>query len=141
MFHYIIAYIAFVILPVMAYSQQENHHEEQHQGYQIIHTDELRALYEREMQMIVVDARTDKYYSQRRLPNAIRVPHNSSEEFITEVLPSQEGLIVVYCTNVECPASKLLTHRLVAMGYTNVYKYLEGIEGWTDAGLPIVLDD
>jgi rhodanese-related sulfurtransferase len=38
--------------------------------------------------------------------------------------------------NVPCRNSELVGSRLLALGYTNVRKYREGIEDWVAAGLP-----
>ena len=35
-----------------------------------------------------------------------------------------------------CPNSGQVATRLTTLGYTNVRKYGEGIQDWTDAGLP-----
>jgi rhodanese-related sulfurtransferase len=43
---------------------------------------------------------------------------------------------VTYCSNPACPNSQRVAARLTALGYTNVRKYREGIEDWTEAGLP-----
>ncbi len=40
------------------------------------------------------------------------------------------ALLVTYCTNLKCPASRALAARLTALGYTHVLEYPEGIEGW-----------
>jgi rhodanese-related sulfurtransferase len=45
--------------------------------------------------------------------------------------------IVVYCTNPPCLASVAAYHRLVQEGYTNVRRYVGGIEDWENAGLPL----
>jgi rhodanese-related sulfurtransferase len=45
--------------------------------------------------------------------------------------------IVVYCTNPPCLASVAAYHRLVQEGYTNVRRYVGGIEDWERAGLPL----
>jgi rhodanese-related sulfurtransferase len=42
--------------------------------------------------------------------------------------------IVVYCTNVNCPASIGLYHQLVSDGYSDVQRYAGGIEDWELGG-------
>jgi len=42
--------------------------------------------------------------------------------------------IVVYCTNVDCPASKRLYGYLEGTGYKRLRRYADGINGWLEAG-------
>lgn len=52
------------------------------------------------------------------------------------LLPDHDAVIVTYCSNPACPNSGQVADRLTHLGYTNVRKYAEGIEDWTNAGLP-----
>ena len=45
--------------------------------------------------------------------------------------------IVVYCTNLDCPASKLLYRELEGAGYGRLRRYADGIDGWLKAGYPL----
>jgi rhodanese-related sulfurtransferase len=85
----------------------------------------------------IVDARGGKFLDRRRIPGAKVLAANSSEQAITAALPNKDAKIVTYCTNLKCPASKMLATKLVAMGYTNVAKYPAGIDGWEAAGKPV----
>ncbi|WP_345042829.1 rhodanese-like domain-containing protein [Streptomyces sannanensis] len=53
-----------------------------------------------------------------------------------EVLPDRSASIVTYCSNSACPNSGQVAGRLIHLGYTDVRKYREGIQDWTDASLP-----
>ena len=41
---------------------------------------------------------------------------------------------MAYCTNKRCPASAMLATKLTGMGYKNVWKYPDGIDGWESNG-------
>jgi rhodanese-related sulfurtransferase len=45
--------------------------------------------------------------------------------------------IVVYCSNLDCNASRGVVKELVALGYTRVSHYAGGIIDWEAAGLPL----
>jgi len=45
--------------------------------------------------------------------------------------------IVVYCSNVDCQASRVAYRRLVENGYTRVRHYQGGLLDWEAAGLPL----
>ena len=49
-------------------------------------------------------------------------------------IPSKKTLIVVYCSNINCPMGSHLAHHLIGMGYRNILKYEEGIEEWIRTG-------
>jgi rhodanese-related sulfurtransferase len=107
-------------------------------AYEEISTEELQALLEQQVVMLLLDARTDKYDDGQRIPGAQRLPHNTPAEQILAAIPLKDTLLVVYCTGVDCPASRFLAEKLVKLGYTNVKKYPAGVEGWIAAGLPVI---
>lgn len=102
--------------------------------YHSITTEELRDLIYSGQDFTLVDARTKEYDDGTRLPNAIHVPHNLSQVEIQAALPEKDETIVVYCTSKKCPASRKLADKLVGWGYTEIWKYDDGLEGWIDAG-------
>lgn len=89
-------------------------------------------------QVTIIDARTAKWDDGRRLPGAISVSAESTDEQIAGALPDKAAKIITYCSNEQCPASKNLATRLLELGYTNVSKYPAGIDGWNEAGHEIV---
>ncbi len=54
-----------------------------------------------------------------------------------QLLPDKDAAIVAYCSNPACTNSAQVAARLERLGYTNVRKYADGIQDWTEAGLPI----
>ena len=72
--------------------------------------------------MVVIDARSEKYFDGRLLPNAKWLPSESSEKEILETIQSKDSLIIVYCAGVKCPASGWLYDKLYSMGYHNLYE-------------------
>ena len=87
--------------------------------------------------LTLVDARTGKYDDGRRIPNALNLGPAATDTEIRSVLKSKDALIVSYCANLQCPASRQLAVKLVALGYTRVLEYPQGIEGWVSEGNPV----
>ena len=83
---------------------------------------------------ILLDARTGKYDDGNRIPGAKSLSSKSTAEAIAKVIPSKSALVVTYCSNLKCPASKALAEHLQKLGYTHVHEYPEGIAGWRAAG-------
>jgi len=104
---------------------------------QLITRDELRAALG---EVIVVDALGGEYYRKAHLPGAIPLVEADVAEQAATLLPDRDAAIVTYCSNPACPNSEAVANKLIALGYTNVRKYREGIEDWTAAGLPLESD-
>ncbi len=101
-------------------------------GYQVVDT----AAVEKAVagKAVIVDARGGKYLDDRRIPGATALAADSSDAEIAKALPDKNAEIVAYCSNTKCPASKTLANKLVLLGYTNIKKYPDGIDGWETAG-------
>ncbi|MGP3989976.1 rhodanese-like domain-containing protein [Streptomyces sp. 3N207] len=84
----------------------------------------------------VVDALGGEYYARQHLPGAVSLAPGEVDQLAPTVLPDTGAAIVTYCSNPACSNSGQVADRLTALGYTNVRKYREGIEDWTQAGLP-----
>ena len=58
-------------------------------------------------------------------PALFSSPHRSNDE------------IVVYCSNVACPASIMAYQILRSEGYNDICRYAGGLEDWEAAGYPL----
>jgi rhodanese-related sulfurtransferase len=101
----------------------------------LITREELRAAIEAGS-VTVVDALGGEYYAKQHLPGAIPLIEADVAAHAARLLPDRSAAIVTYCSNAACPNSERVAQRLLALGYTNVRKYREGIEDWTAAGWP-----
>lgn len=106
-----------------------------------IHAEQLKKLYDQKADMLVLDARSKQYFNDVLLPKAIWLPAEMTVDEITFNLPAQDKIIIVYCAGVKCPASGWLYDKLVALGYTDVYEYQEGLEDWIKRGYPTAKHD
>jgi rhodanese-related sulfurtransferase len=85
----------------------------------------------------VVEALPAPYYDDAHLPRAQNLPHDSADATIVAALPDPDATVVVYCSNVACQNSTILSRRLAQLGYTDVREYEGGKEDWITAGLPV----
>ena len=90
---------------------------------------------------VVLDARSGKWYDGQRIPGAVQVGTEPSQEQLDELIKSKDALVVTYCSNTKCPASDKLAKYLVGLGYSNVLEYPEGIAGWLAAGNSVESDE
>ncbi|RVX39183.1 rhodanese-related sulfurtransferase [Nonomuraea polychroma] len=100
----------------------------------VITRDELKAALGT---VTVVDTLGGDYYAQQHLPGAISLVESEVADRAAALLPDKDATIVTYCTNPSCSNSKAVATRLGALGYTDVRRYVEGIEDWVQAGLPV----
>ncbi len=102
--------------------------------YGTMDTAAVKSLVESGSSAVIVDARSAKWDDGKRIPGAVSLTADSPAEEIEKAIPSKDALVVAYCSNLKCPASAKLAEKLVALGYKNVIKYPEGLQGWIEAG-------
>lgn len=102
-----------------------------------INTAALKSLIDAGVKLTLVDARSGKYDDGRRISSAINLSPDAKDEEIQGLLKSKDDLIVTYCANPRCSASKMLAARLRTLGYKHVLEYPQGIEGWIGEGNPV----
>ena len=49
----------------------------------------------------------------------------------------RSAAVAVYCSNAVCNNSHVVATRLAELGYTTVFRYIEGKQDWIEAGLPV----
>jgi rhodanese-related sulfurtransferase len=102
--------------------------------YGLIDTRALQALMQAKVPAVVLDARAGKWDDGKRIPGAKALAPAATADEAAALIPAKEALVIVYCTNLKCPASAMLAEQLLGFGYTNILKYPDGIEGWISAG-------
>jgi rhodanese-related sulfurtransferase len=113
----------------------------QSQDYRTIHTEALsRVVRSANPTVVIIDARNRKTDDGKRIPSAKAIPFDAPNGNITANLPDKQVMIIVYCANAQCNESNVLVDRLIRMGYTNVWKYPEGIEEWEKSGKKVEQD-
>ena len=98
---------------------------------------EIQAALEAGNDVVIVEALGPMYYDSAHLPGARNLPHDRVDDLAAEVLPDKSAFVIVYCSNTACQNSVVASRRLVDLGYTNVHEYVEGKQGWIEAGLPV----
>lgn len=107
-------------------------------GHGKIDTHALANLIAAGVPLVILDARGGKYDDGKRIASAQTLSYDATEKQAAQVIPSLNSLIVVYCSNLECPASDYLAKRLLELGYSNILKYPEGIQEWIHSGHPVL---
>lgn len=72
-------------------------------------------------------------YNAKHIPGSLNI--SSLKDMQGLLNPDDE--IVVYCSHELCPASQAAYRILDAAGYTNVRRYMGGLEDWENADYPL----
>ena len=131
---YTILSLLFLTAPLIATTPEIPISEET--SHQQITTADLKKWYDQKKKMVVIDARSQKYFDGTLLPNAKWLPADSNEQEIQTLIPEKNSLVVIYCNSITCPLSGILYDKLKALGYSTVYEYHEGLKEWLKQGLP-----
>ncbi len=80
----------------------------------------------------VVDANKKETWAAGHIPGAV---HATAATLTVAALPADKAAkLVFYCYNEQCGAAPKAAAKAVELGYTNVFVYKGGIEGWKKAG-------
>ena len=99
--------------------------------------DELHSKIERDDDFVLLETLPPKSFANGHLPGARNLPVEEVGRRASELIPSKDSEVVVYCASKSCDASEKAAQKLESLGYTNVYDYLDGKADWKDAGLPL----
>ena len=87
---------------------------------------------------ILLDVREPVEWNEGHLEGAIHLPQGQVPARIAEAIPDRDAPIVVYChSGVRSYYASLALQQL---GYARVLNLAGGIDAWTRAGLPVVID-
>ncbi len=83
--------------------------------------------------LTIIDVRDKSSFLTAHIPNAINVPYEGIE---AAGLPKDSGL-VLYCSNSQCPVSKVAAKTLENAGYKQLWVLDGGIEEWIQENFPV----
>jgi rhodanese-related sulfurtransferase len=111
------------------------------EGIRIIDLEEARRVVEGGAS--VIDARRKDEYDEGHIPGAILFDYYDMGTYRDQVLPllSNEGEIMVYCSEATCDDSELLAKELYLLGFTKLLIFKGGFAEWSSAGLPVERGD
>lgn len=115
-------------------------------GYQIVSTEELKAMVDNKEDMILVDTMPAKFYEKNRIPGAVNtetpikmedLTQEQKDAFLGLLGEDKDKKIVLYCGFVACERSHVAALLAKEAGYTNVVRHPGGIIAWLDAGYEV----
>ena len=85
---------------------------------------------------MLVDVMSVDSFQEGHIPGACNIPLSTNEEKIIQGMDKNKSL-VVYCACYHCTASSDAARRFQELGFTNVFDYKAGKQGWQSAGLEL----
>jgi rhodanese-related sulfurtransferase len=106
---------------------------------QTLNAEQVRHMQEQGEDFVLINVLPEPMFRKAHLPGSHNIPVDDERflERIEELAGGRDRKIVVYCKDLECPASPKAAKKLIEAGYTDVYDYEAGTQGWADAGLQL----
>jgi len=86
--------------------------------------------------VVLVDSLGPPYFQTVHLPGAVNIPPHEVSNLAPTALPDKSAQIVVYANGSSSNATIVL-QQLAQLGYHDLALYVDGTEGWIEAGLPV----
>ena len=99
-----------------------------------ISTEELKKKLENKEDFLLIDVNPLDQFEKHHIKSSTFVDYEGAGRWFRENNVSKDKVIVLYCENSMCTASPIVAKKLVTLGYTNVYEYSKGVQGWIEAG-------
>ncbi|HEY6193332.1 MAG TPA: rhodanese-like domain-containing protein [Bacteroidota bacterium] len=111
--------------------------EEKKDFYRIISLSQLNRLLA-EGHYLLIDARDTAAYRKGHIKGARNMFGLATDQFFPELAPmARDTLTLIYCNNPDCHLGRMVGDFMHAIGFTNLYLYDDGWDGWEKAGMPI----
>jgi len=96
----------------------------------------VRALIDGREAVYIYDANDRESYLKGHIPGARWVQYNGVTA--AELPPARDAKLIFYCYNPQCGASDQAAAQAISLGFRNVWRMPEGIQGWREARMPII---
>jgi rhodanese-related sulfurtransferase len=101
----------------------------------VISAQQLRKLRDAGEEFLLVNTLPTEHFADTKLPGAVNIPQEDADfaERVENKAGGKERTVVVYCANMQCDSSTQGAEKLVAAGFTDVYDFEAGAQGWKQA--------
>ena len=107
-------------------------------GAKRIDTQTAKALHDRDV--VFIDVRSDKnWVREDHIPGAIHLGLSKFNRVSLSAIVAKDREIVIYCADPTsyCILSAEASAKAISWGFTSVYFFAEGMNGWRRAGFPV----
>jgi rhodanese-related sulfurtransferase len=82
----------------------------------------------------LIDARSRVEYEDQHIDGAQLIPARSVTDNLPKLVPNKDRTLVFYCNGPTCTKSQKAARSALALGYTDVREYNDGLPAWVQAG-------
>ena len=100
-------------------------------SYALVDVDQLAAWID-SAKSKVFHAASAETYAVGHIPSSVNVEYASLTP--AQLGEDKDARMTFYCANDACSASKKAATKALELGYTNIYVYKGGVEGWKSSG-------
>jgi rhodanese-related sulfurtransferase len=86
----------------------------------------------------IVDARSQTEYEEGHIEGSVNLPAEQTTAKLPKMESDKARDIIFYCNGVKCTKSTKAARAALALGYTNVLEYNEGMPAWSKTDQKIV---
>lgn len=101
-----------------------------------IDAEQLKEMRAKNQKLLLVNTLGAEQFETTKIPGAVNAPE-SEDDFarrVEQLAGGKDMPVVVYCADTECGSSKQAAEKLEQAGFSEVYDFEAGAEGWKDAG-------
>lgn len=97
-----------------------------------ISTEKLRERMNDIHDVTIINTLPEEDFAETKIEGAINIPQELPDfaERVEKAVGNKNAEIVVYCASERCDSSTRAAQKLERAGFTNVYDYEVGAEGW-----------
>jgi rhodanese-related sulfurtransferase len=92
----------------------------------------------KETKPLIFDARDSASYVKGHVKGARNADGLEADSYFDRLVPiPKDTLVVIYCNNPDCHLGRMLADFMGAIGFTNLYLYDDGWDGWEKEKMPV----
>lgn len=114
---------------------EEKAAENSYAGIVFINAETLVTFMESDMELVIIDVRSEDSYKEGHIPGAINIELRDFENRLDEI-PKNKA-VVTYCSGTSCQLGKQAAGILLNNGYTEIYVLPGGIIEWESGGFTV----
>ena len=88
---------AIVVISGCQWKHEQVTHEQEQVAYKEISPQEALALMEEDLNVILLDVRTEEEFQEKHIPGSVLIPDYELAELAAQMLPDKDATILVYC--------------------------------------------
>ena len=106
---------------------------------QVLSTSEFKEMTQKQKDLDIINVLPSEAFKKAHIPGSVNIPVENTEfeHQVGSLVGDKNAPVVVYCANTDCDASPKAARRLEQAGFSKVYDFEAGLQGWKDAGFSV----